>query len=277
MQLSSKFIINSILMLAIISVSVAGFVVNDLFTITFNIEYLEPQTNIKVDFRVDFQFRREDFILRVFNEEELLGVPKGIKLAEKILPYDKINDVDFLSNTLLELIDPIINAIIKQGEQRGIIIRPEDREKVINFSRDKIRNFLLDNKKGLDEVAKIANIFKNVITAMMPFFILNSLYMISSYKFFLISLILFILVLAMTIIFTAFVILLPPKISEISEGIITLKSGFTMTSYLANSYVALLMFFVNWFASDAQRVERFRQYTKNITRRFSTKKNDKKK
>lgn len=275
MQFSSQFIINSILALAVISVSIAGFVMNDLFTITFNIEFREPQTNILFDFRVAFQFRREDFILKVFVDSKemarLIGVGRGSKIAEKTFPYNKINDVEFLSNIIVELIQPITNAVIKEGERRGIIIRPEDRQRVETFVKNQVKSFLTDNKKGLDEAANIANIFKTVIIAMMPFFILNALYMIFGYRFFFVSLILFILVLAMTLIFTAFVILLPPKISEATEGVITLEPGFTMRSYLANSYVAVLMFFVIWFASSETRIKKLREYTNRIKSRLSLK------
>lgn len=271
MRLSKRFITNLILALAVTSVAIAGFVVNDIFSVRFNIDYTDTTTNINVNFTIELQFRREDFILRIYiNSSDLARIMKisnKTKIAEQKFPYNKLNDVDFLTDVVIHLTDPIVKAIIDAAQERtgAIIINPVTKNKIINLFREQIREQIANNKKALDQVAEGAKIFKTIISAMMPFFIVNGFYMVSPYRIFIISFILFVLVVAMVIIFTAFVLIIPEKIKEASKGRMEIISGTTMKTYLANSYLAFIMFWVNWFISGETK----KAYRK-ITKRFSS-------
>lgn len=269
MRLSYRFIINLILALAVTSVAVAGFIINDIFSIRFHIDYRDPTTNININFIVEMQFRREDFILRIYIDSldlaRVMKISTGTKIAEQKFAYDKINDIEFLTDSVIRMTQPIIDAIIRSGEERGIIIAPEIKKKVTNLFKEKIREQITNNKKALDQVAEGAKIFKTIITAMMPFFIVNGFYMISPFRIFIISFILFILVVAMVAIFTAFVLIIPEKISEASNGRIKITPGTTMKTYLANSYLAFVMFWVNWFVSGETK-KAYRQLTKRFSK-----------
>jgi hypothetical protein len=242
-MLSSKFIINAVLALAVIGISITGFIIDDLFTVKFNINFIEPQTQLNVNLTIELNFSRNNFVLKLFaNSEDIIQLlnDNDPKIAEITIPYDKINDIEFLTNTIIELSTVITDAIIKFGEDKGIIVNPEDKQRVIDFYQDQIIQLISNNKEVLDEVAKGAKIFKIIIMVMLPFYIVTSLYMLFNFKFVMVTILLILIILIFGVAFSLLVFIIPKKIKKLNDNV-EFKNGFTAITYMINSYIILTM------------------------------------
>jgi hypothetical protein len=241
--MSSKFIIKLIIFLVTLGLSIAAFIVDKLFKVSFLIEINEPQTNSSGKLNISLLFQREQLQLELeFLSEDIANrteLPAHIQLVKVIIPYNKFNDTTFMTNTVMNGLNPVFEELDRR-------INGFNETQAENAIRQQINAFFTQNKKILDMLAYYAQLFTYGIIGVFVVIIFITLYLFMLFKMFLITLLFFLVILVMCVVFTAIVFIAPNKIKELNEGF-SLKIEQSILFTLINTYLMMLLFLIHVF------------------------------
>ncbi len=242
------------LVLIMLALSITAYVINEIFKIAVKLQFKETQTDTDVGLKFTFLFRKDALDLELFidsNElSEKTNLSQGQQLNKSTIPYNKMNDVGFLTNIVMTGCEPIFQAIT-DGTQNGV--REETGKNVTinsntirNEFREEIRNFLINQKVVLDLLVYYTNIFSMIIIGIFVYFICVSLYLLLSPKLFLITLLFGIISFILTIVFSTLVFYVPTALKKLNSNII-FETKTTIILFLTNTYLLSLLFIVHYF------------------------------
>lgn len=275
MKLSPRFYVNFILTLCVIGVAIAGFMIDDLLNLTFNVNYEEPVLEIPVYYAIEIHFHKKHCIANIIVKgkelADIMNIDKNAKIAEHKIQYNKINDIDYLFEEIMNPVKPILDAMINYGEEIGILVVNKKIDEVTDLFKKTIEDIISNKQKLLNQIKDVAEKIQIIINVVMSFFIVIGLYLLSGYRFAFISIILFLTIFVLAIAFTIIVFFLSTAIEMIEKHakldtyIDDVKPGLTLKLYLANLYLALGMFVVNWGISG--KIRRNRNKSRSSSRR----------
>lgn len=262
MKFSLKFITKLLIVLVILSLTITAFVINKLFEIQIKLHFIESQTKTDVKLHFIFLFQRDALVVKMNIASQQLAERTKLNYNQQLLnqriPYNKLDDTDFLTNIILNACEPIFKAL----EDNRIELQNEINTNlgtniVININtirnefRQQINAILIANKDILDLLVYYTQILTYIIIAIFVYFICSSIYLLIKPKLFIITIILAIIALITTIVFNILVFIVPNKVKNFNKNIdVNIKD--TIIMFLVNTYLLCVLFLIHVFMRNVK-------------------------
>lgn len=242
--LNLKYIIKCILAIALFVLTLFAYLINRIFALKVNFSFTETETDTNVKLEATFLFRRSDLVLSLtLDSPELAqidGIGRNIKLVEEIIPYNKINDTDFMINLIFNACQPIFDAIQRQiGNQIDI-------DNVKRNFRQQITIFIKNNKQVLNTLTQLTTLLAKIIFGIFIFYVISCIYILIPFKLRLVSFIMALITLILTLVFNVIVFIIPGKVNGIQKNV-SVEIDKTLILLLASSYTICLIYIIQLF------------------------------